>query len=129
MQILEVELIVFSLYNLQLIKSETRAPLIKFFQLLVAHHPSKRLIWSCASNIHIVYLPFCSLYSFHIRCRRGTAKLLVNFDDLWPKDFSTLSSELAGIPHERDILKTFWICGKEIPRGYWVCTPLFLGLF
>ncbi|ONK81701.1 uncharacterized protein A4U43_C01F32000 [Asparagus officinalis] len=78
----------------KMIRSETRASLIKFFQLSAAHHPSKR-------------------------CRRGTAELLVNFDDLWPKDLSSISLDAAKKSHENNTTKHFWICGKQIPRGYW----------
>ncbi|KAJ0985733.1 hypothetical protein J5N97_004089 [Dioscorea zingiberensis] len=78
----------------KMIKSDTRSPLIKFFQLLVAHHPSKR-------------------------CRKGSAEILVNFDDLWPSDLS-ISSHAISISKERESLKGFWICGKEVPRGYWI---------
>ncbi|KAK1302609.1 Sulfhydryl oxidase 1 [Acorus calamus] len=79
----------------KMIKSETRAPLIKFLQLLVAHHPSKR-------------------------CRMGTAEMLVNFDELWPSGALSDNSEDAVISHEKDLRKNFQICGKEVPRGYWI---------
>ncbi|XP_074579696.1 sulfhydryl oxidase 1-like [Curcuma longa] len=74
----------------KMIKPSTRAPFIKFLQLLVAHHPSKR-------------------------CRRGIADLLVSFDDLLP---SGPLSEKA--PIDYDILKSYRICGKELPRQYWI---------
>ncbi|KAJ6836668.1 sulfhydryl oxidase 1-like [Iris pallida] len=77
-----------------MIKSDTRASLIKFFQLLVAHHPSKR-------------------------CQRGTAELFVDFYDLWHSDLS-VSLDEAGIPNDKEALKGFQICGKEVPRGYWI---------
>ncbi|XP_020592949.1 sulfhydryl oxidase 1-like isoform X2 [Phalaenopsis equestris] len=76
------------------ITKETRAPLIKFFQLLIAHHPSKR-------------------------CRRGTAEILVNFDEMWPLDYS-ISPQNASRSYPRDVNKTFPICGKDVPRGYWI---------
>ncbi|XP_073007994.1 sulfhydryl oxidase 1-like isoform X1 [Typha latifolia] len=78
----------------KMIKPDTRAPLIKFFQLLAAHHPSKR-------------------------CRMGSAKILVNFDDLWPSDHAVSSQEVT-ILQERDTTKSHLICGKEVPRGYWI---------
>ncbi|KAK1298919.1 Sulfhydryl oxidase 1 [Acorus calamus] len=79
----------------KMIKSETRAPLIKFFQLLVAHHPSKR-------------------------CRQGTAEILVNFDELWPSGVLSNNSEFTIISQDKDPRKSFQICGKEVPRGYWI---------
>lgn len=79
----------------KMIKRDTRAPMIKFFQLLVTHHPSKR-------------------------CRRGTADILVNFDDLWPLDLLSINSQEASEFHEKDALKSVPICGKEVPRGYWI---------
>lgn len=50
----------------------------------------------------------------------------MNFDDLWPNDISSAGSEESGISQERDVLKDFWICGKEVPRGYWV-SPCFFS--
>ncbi|XP_058091599.1 sulfhydryl oxidase 2-like isoform X3 [Magnolia sinica] len=79
----------------KMIKSETRAPLIRFFQLLVAHHPSKR-------------------------CRKGSAEILVNFNYLWPSDLWSAGRQDAVISHERDALKSFRICGKEVPHGFWI---------
>ncbi|KAG7032047.1 Sulfhydryl oxidase 1 [Cucurbita argyrosperma subsp. argyrosperma] len=71
----------------KMIKSETRAPLIKFLQLLVVHHPS-------------------------MRCRKGSAEILVNFNELSPAN--TKQEEVAGA------VKNFQICGKDVPRGYWI---------
>ncbi|XP_038987647.1 sulfhydryl oxidase 1-like isoform X2 [Phoenix dactylifera] len=79
----------------KMIKSETQAPLIKFFQLLVTHHPSKR-------------------------CRRGSAEILVNFDDMWPSNLFPVSSQEITTLQERNRLKSYLICGKEVPRGYWI---------
>ncbi|PKA56941.1 Sulfhydryl oxidase 1 [Apostasia shenzhenica] len=76
------------------IRKETRVAFIKFFQLLVAHHPSRR-------------------------CRKGTAGILVNFDDLWPSDYSNNSRE-GSLSHMQDGARSFSICGKEVPRGYWI---------
>ncbi|WCJ33234.1 Sulfhydryl oxidase 1 [Euphorbia peplus] len=69
---------------------ETRASLIKFLQLLVPHHPSKR-------------------------CRKGTAEVLVNFDDFYPPD-----GKEEAISNGKSELGNFQICGKEVPRGYWM---------
>ncbi|KAK8913713.1 Sulfhydryl oxidase 1 [Platanthera zijinensis] len=71
-----------------------RAPLVKFFQLLVAHHPSKR-------------------------CRKGTAEILINFDDLWPSGLS-IDLQNVSLSHGQDVTKHFPICGREVPRGYWI---------
>eukprot|EP00257_Ricinus_communis_P023902 XP_015584017.1 sulfhydryl oxidase 2 isoform X1 [Ricinus communis] len=73
-----------------MIKSETRASLIKFLQLLVAHHPSKR-------------------------CRKGSAEMLVNFDDVCPP-----GGKEEVVSNGKGVLSSFQICGKEVPRGYWM---------
>ncbi|XP_052198900.1 sulfhydryl oxidase 2-like isoform X2 [Diospyros lotus] len=79
----------------KMIKLETRASLIKFLQLLVAHHPSGR-------------------------CRKGSAEFLVNFDELYPADsFSAIKQENI-IVKGKGSLGSFPICGKEVPRGYWM---------
>ncbi|XP_010243772.1 PREDICTED: sulfhydryl oxidase 2-like isoform X2 [Nelumbo nucifera] len=83
------------IFEHKMIKSETRAPLIRFLQLLAAHHPSRR-------------------------CRKGSAEILMNFDDLWPSDLWSPYSENSAISHENNSLKSFHICGKEVPRGYWI---------
>ncbi|KAL0446805.1 UNVERIFIED_CONTAM: Sulfhydryl oxidase 2 [Sesamum latifolium] len=72
----------------KMIKSETRASLVKFFQLLVVHHPSKR-------------------------CRKGTAKILVDFDDV----SANKESPIVG---DKVALRNYQICGKDVPRGYWM---------
>ncbi|KAF5778592.1 putative thiol oxidase [Helianthus annuus] len=65
----------------KMVKPESRGTLIKFMQLMVSHHPSRR-------------------------CRRGTADILVNFDDLY-------------LSKKHGLLDEFGICGKEASRGYW----------
>ncbi|KAI4385905.1 hypothetical protein MLD38_003893 [Melastoma candidum] len=78
----------------KMIKSETRASLIRFLQLLVAHHPSRR-------------------------CRQGSAQVLVNFDELYPSEALIESQEID--PGDgKNSLHDFQICGKEVPRGYWI---------
>ncbi|CAA2984257.1 sulfhydryl oxidase 2-like isoform X2 [Olea europaea var. sylvestris] len=72
----------------KMIKSETRASLMKFLQLLVVHHPSRR-------------------------CRKGTAEILVDLDDL------SANKELASLS-QKGVFGNYQICGKEIPRGYWM---------
>ncbi|CAM0954046.1 unnamed protein product [Alopecurus aequalis] len=78
----------------KMIKPETRDSLIRFLQILVPHHPSKR-------------------------CRRGSAELLINFDDHWPSNLS-LSSPKSSRLLESVETDNHKICGKEVPRGYWV---------
>ncbi|TVT98797.1 hypothetical protein EJB05_55886 [Eragrostis curvula] len=78
----------------KMIKPETRDTLIRFLQILVAHHPSKR-------------------------CRRGSADLLINFDDHWPTNLS-LSSQESSRLLESVTADNHQICGKEVPRGYWM---------
>lgn len=79
----------------KMIKAETRASLIKFLQLLVAHHPSKR-------------------------CRKGSGDILVNFDDMYPSEiWSTNNTQSISDGKEKG-LQNMQICGKEVPRGYWM---------
>ncbi|CAN6345947.1 unnamed protein product [Urochloa humidicola] len=52
----------------KMVKPETRESLVRFLQILVSHHPSKR-------------------------CRRGSADLLINFDDHWHTNLSLSSPE------------------------------------
>uniref|UniRef100_R7VZY0 Sulfhydryl oxidase n=1 Tax=Aegilops tauschii TaxID=37682 RepID=R7VZY0_AEGTA len=78
----------------KMIKADTRDSLIRFLQILVAHHPSKR-------------------------CRRGSAELLINFDDHWPSNLS-LSSQDSSKLLESVAADNHKICGKEVPRGYWI---------
>ncbi|KAJ9140840.1 hypothetical protein P3X46_031437 [Hevea brasiliensis] len=78
------------IFELKMIRSETRASLIKFLQLLVAHHPSKR-------------------------CRKGSAEVLVNFDDLCPPN-----EKQEIVSNGKSVLGHFQICGKEVPLGYWM---------
>ncbi|GAV75700.1 Thioredoxin domain-containing protein/Evr1_Alr domain-containing protein [Cephalotus follicularis] len=83
--------------SFQMIKSETRASFIKFLQLLVAHHPSRR-------------------------CRKGSAEVLVNFDDLYPSNMwsSNTNRQEVATGDGKVALGNFQICGKEVPRGYWM---------
>ncbi|CAH9139826.1 unnamed protein product [Cuscuta epithymum] len=78
----------------KMINSDTRASLVKFLQLLVAHHPSRR-------------------------CRRGCADILVNFDDLCPSDALSANEEVPSCT-KKGILGKYQICGNEAPRGYWM---------
>ncbi|OVA14526.1 Erv1/Alr [Macleaya cordata] len=79
----------------KMINSVTRAPLIGFLQLLVAHHPSRR-------------------------CRKGSAEVLVNFDEFWPSDLWASNKQEAIVSRGKDAIQSLRICGKEAPRGYWI---------
>ncbi|GKV42939.1 hypothetical protein SLEP1_g50291 [Rubroshorea leprosula] len=79
----------------KMIKSETRASLIRFLQLLVVHHPSRR-------------------------CRKGSAQVLVNFDDLCPSDTCSADKHADVTDNGKGALANIQICGKEVPRGYWM---------
>ncbi|CAA7022591.1 unnamed protein product [Microthlaspi erraticum] len=70
--------------------SETSASFVRFIQLLAAHHLSRR-------------------------CRKGAAEILVNYDDLCPS--GKCSYEVSG---GKDSLGNFPICGKDVPRGYYM---------
>ncbi|CAM8953410.1 unnamed protein product [Rhodiola kirilowii] len=76
----------------KMIKPETRGAMITFLQLLVAHHPSRR-------------------------CRKGSAEILVNVDDIFP---STSIVNQDSNPYDNNVLEDFKICGKEVPIGYWM---------
>jgi len=78
-----------------MINSDTRASLIKFLQLLVAHHPSRR-------------------------CRKGSAEFLVNFDEVYPTDMLADNKQETTSAKGKGTLGNFQICGKEVPRGYWM---------
>ncbi|KFK43764.1 hypothetical protein AALP_AA1G169600 [Arabis alpina] len=71
--------------------SETGVSLIRFLQLLVAHHPSRK-------------------------CRKGSAEILVNFGDLCPLGECSYDQESGA----KDTLRNFHICGKDVPRGYYM---------
>ncbi|GMH15184.1 hypothetical protein Nepgr_017025 [Nepenthes gracilis] len=79
----------------KMVKPGNRASLIRFLQLLVAHHPSKR-------------------------CRKGSAEILVNFDDLCPSGMLIDNTDKTLATNEMAALGNFQICGKEVPRGYWI---------
>lgn len=57
-----------------------------------------------------------------IRCRKGSAQVLVNFDDLCPSDTLSADKQADVTDNGKGSLGNFQICGKEVPRGYWVCT-------
>ncbi|KAJ6312633.1 hypothetical protein OIU77_014202 [Salix suchowensis] len=78
----------------KMIKQHTRVSLIKFLQLLAVHHPSKR-------------------------CRKGSAEVLVNFDDLFPPDMWSPDKQEV-LSNRKGMLGNFQVCGKEVPRGYWM---------
>lgn len=110
---------------MQMIKPETHTPLIQFLQLLVAHHPSKRFQQDICSYLKLHFQLLLNM-SCNIRCRRGSSEMLANFDDLWPSNIVAVSSAESVVSHENNSVETLKICGKEIPRGYWVSFLLFI---
>ncbi|XP_031475818.1 sulfhydryl oxidase 2-like isoform X2 [Nymphaea colorata] len=83
------------IFEHKMVKPNTRAPLIQFLQLLVAHHPS-------------------------MRCRKGSSEMLINFDNASPLNFWSPHTEKDAIPIENSVLKSSHVCGEEVPRGYWI---------
>eukprot|EP00250_Pteridium_aquilinum_P003787 c14075_g1_i1 orf=202-1773(+) len=86
----------------KLLNQKTRSSFIQFLQLLVVHHPSRN-------------------------CRKGTADLLMNLEDLWPPflrqgDEKLKEADTDGVIQEPDFkaLENFHVCGDHIPRGYWM---------
>ncbi|KAG8366704.1 hypothetical protein BUALT_Bualt17G0107100 [Buddleja alternifolia] len=85
----------------KMIKSETQASLVKFFQLLVIHHPSRR-------------------------CRKGTAEILVDFDGFLAYKTETASSGEEVAPRNyqicgEDVPRGHWMfCrgSKNETRGF-----------
>lgn len=55
--------------------------------------------------------------------------MLVNFDDLWPSDPISLSSQETTILQQVDASKYYHICGKEVPHGYWVGILLYYSFW
>lgn len=66
---------------------------------------------------------------FHSRCRKGSAELLVNFDDLYPSEALSFDKSETVRSDQGGSFGNIQICGKEIPRGYWVCILLMLFSF
>lgn len=54
------------------------------------------------------------------RCRRGSADILINFDDLYPSNKWLVDKHESKNNTEHEPIGKFHICGKELPRGYWV---------
>ncbi|KAL9260431.1 Sulfhydryl oxidase 2-like protein [Drosera capensis] len=77
----------------KMINADTRSSLIRFLQLLVAHHPSRS-------------------------CRNGGAEMLVNFDDLFPSKM--LIDKEKTLAEGMSALGNFHVCGKGVPRSYWM---------
>ncbi|KAL2610056.1 hypothetical protein R1flu_028629 [Riccia fluitans] len=84
-----------------LLKSKHRAPFIRFLQLVVVHHPSKR-------------------------CRSGTADTLMNIKDAWPaehvREFDehiTGGTESETVVADVAALKRLRLCGEKLPSGHW----------
>lgn len=59
---------------------------------------------------------FYILDHFFSRCRKGSSELLVSFDDLYPTDFWSTNKQ----EDDKNLVPNFQICGKDVPRGYWV---------
>ncbi|KAJ6431762.1 hypothetical protein OIU84_019107 [Salix udensis] len=83
----------------KMIKQHTRVSLIKFLQLFSGSSSFKEII--------------C------IRCRKGSAEVLVNFDDLCPPDMWSPDKQEV-LSNGKGMLGNFQVCGKEVPRGYWM---------
>lgn len=55
----------------------------------------------------------------------------MNFHDLWPSNLLSVTKQEDAISQGKDAPKSFRICGKEVPRGYWVrkqSAATFLGV-
>lgn len=68
--------------------------------------------------------PLLILVSFSIRCRKGSADILVNFDEFWPSDLSSSNKQEAIVSRGKDAVQGIQVCGKEVLRGYWVSENL-----
>ncbi|XP_071714603.1 sulfhydryl oxidase 2-like [Rutidosis leptorrhynchoides] len=80
----------------KMISPDTRAAFIKFLKVLtVAHNPSRR-------------------------CRKGSAEILVNFDDLYSSRMVSMNKDEPTNSTIFSAMHTFQICGKDIPCGYWM---------
>lgn len=91
--------------------------LVKFFQLLVVHHPSRRSAsLPLFSYVLLIMCFFVSnmIFNILVRCRKGTAEILVDFDKISVNKKETENGVEKGEPVHYDI------CGKDVPRGYWV---------
>ncbi|XP_019155267.1 PREDICTED: sulfhydryl oxidase 1-like [Ipomoea nil] len=79
----------------KMIKSEKKASVIAFLQLLVAHHPSRR-------------------------CRKGSGEILVNFDDdICSSEALSKNKDETVKCTKKGVLGQYQICGKEVSRGNW----------
>lgn len=74
------------------------------------------LILYSLSVWHITPYFLCVLDQYFSRCRKGSAELLVSFDDLYPTDSWSTDKQ----KDDKSSVKNFQICGKDVPRGYWV---------
>ncbi|GAB2220211.1 hypothetical protein Droror1_Dr00007854 [Drosera rotundifolia] len=78
----------------KMINADTRSSLIRFLQLLVAHHPSRS-------------------------CRNGGAEMLVNFDDLFPSNMLIDNKEKT-LAEGMSALGNFHVCGEGVSGSYWM---------
>nr|XP_043620545.1 sulfhydryl oxidase 2-like [Erigeron canadensis] len=79
----------------KMITLDTRATFIRFLQVMVAYHPSRR-------------------------CRKGSAEILVNFDELYPSKVLSMDKDEPTNSTGLGALHTYPICGTQVPRGYWM---------
>ena len=56
----------------------------------------------------------------HFRCRIGSADILVSFDDSYPSNMWPASKRESENDTRHSLQGKFDICGKDVPRGYWV---------
>ncbi|MFS7959508.1 putative thiol oxidase [Helianthus anomalus] len=114
-----------------MINSNTRATFIKFMQIMVAHNPSRRLVSTLqqsepiATRFVVAIRATCRRYRLLRRHFIGSADILVNFDDIYPSNILSENIDEQNINGLDAVLHTFQICGKQVPRGYWVYFCLF----
>ena len=88
----------------------------KFWCLIIHPRGTEVIFWDYTSAICIAIL-YYAFFAWLLRCRRGSADLLINFDDHWHTNISLNSQEsstlLTSVAGDN-------ICGKGVPRGYWV---------
>lgn len=77
------------------------------------------VLYQCPNGIVLITC-FLLLSIFGVRCRKGSAEILVNLDDLYPPVIGTNNKESGITENATTTLGSFQICGKDVPRGYWV---------
>lgn len=92
--------------------------------------PFKEVWPSSVGNYFIICLfTLIWLQIFCSRCRKGSAEVLVNFDDLYPSEALSVDKSEKVESDQKGSFGNIQICGKEVPRGYWVCSLLMLFCF